>query len=57
MRPVRHKHLLQGAEPDMILNMQGENDFEVEYSIDQLVLVVQKGQEVHYLWLLVLCFQ
>jgi hypothetical protein len=27
---------------EMILNMQSENDFEVEYSIDQLVQVVQK---------------
>ena len=31
---------------EMIPNMQGENDFEIQYSIDQLVLVVQKGQEV-----------
>jgi hypothetical protein len=30
----------------MIANMQGGNDFEAEYSIDQLVQLVQEGQEV-----------
>jgi hypothetical protein len=29
----------------MIVNMQGEDDFEAKYSIDQLVQLVQEGQE------------
>jgi hypothetical protein len=28
------------------LSMQGENDYEVEYSIDELLLLVQTDQEV-----------
>jgi hypothetical protein len=31
---------------EMIVNMQGEDDFEAEYSIDQLVQLIQEGQEV-----------
>jgi hypothetical protein len=30
---------------EMIVNMQGEDDFEAKYSIDQLVQLVQEGQE------------
>jgi hypothetical protein len=31
---------------EMIVNMQGEDYFEAEYTIDQLVQLVQEGQEV-----------
>jgi hypothetical protein len=32
-------------ESSMVVNMQGEDDFEAKYSIDQLVQLVQEGQE------------
>jgi hypothetical protein len=31
---------------EMIVNMQGEDDFEAEYSIVQLMQLVQEGHEV-----------
>jgi CMP-2-keto-3-deoxyoctulosonic acid synthetase len=31
---------------EIIVNIQGEDDFEAKYSIDQLVQLVQEGQEV-----------
>jgi hypothetical protein len=31
---------------EMIVNMQGEDDFEAKYSINQLVQLVQEGHEV-----------
>ena len=39
---------LEKLSPLEYINTEGEDDFEVEYSIDELVQLVQDGQEVHY---------
>ena len=38
---------LEKLSPFEYINMEGEDDFEVEYSIEELVQLVQDGQEVH----------
>ena len=38
---------LEKLSPLAYVNMEGEEDFEVEYSTEELVQLVQDGQEVH----------
>jgi hypothetical protein len=35
MRPVRHKHLLQGAEPDKFIHANGKDDQDDDTDVDE----------------------
>jgi len=39
-------HMRQGSGPLESINMEGEDDFEVEYSTEELVQLVQDGEHV-----------